>query len=296
MVRLPAACVVLVTLALVGEARAEGALLTADKSIYADERNKPLAAPEGVACTDAGELFVADTGNGRILRYSYKKGVVDGGKELAGSPLKYPVRLAIDGRGGLIVLDAKRKSLGRFDETGAFTPIDVVDPAGGKVFVGAFKLGPGDAIYAVDVEKHGVIVADAAGRVLRRLPAPPGAAFTDVAVDVMGTVYAMDAIAARLFAAKSDEKALVPVGASLKGFMSFPVYLTHRGGRIDVIDQHGGGIVTVGTDGVFHGRQLALGWSEGLLYYPSQTCMTASGELFVADRGNNRVQIFTVSQ
>lgn len=281
-----------------GAARAEAPMVTPDKSIYVDDRNKPLLAPEGVACSDAGDLFVADTGNGRILRYTYKKGVVGGGTELTGSPVKYPVRLAIDGKGGLVVLDQKLKRLGRFDERGAYTPVNVVDPVKNTpVFVGAFKLDRQDNIYVVDVETRGIVVTDPSGKVQRRLPPPaPGVVFTDVAVDVMGTVYAIDAVAARLYSAKPDEKVLAPLGPALKDNMSFPVYLTQRGGTIEIVDQHGGGIVLVGNDGVFHGRQLSLGWSEGLVYYPTQVCTNSAGELFVADRGNNRVQVFTVAQ
>jgi hypothetical protein len=292
--RVIAAAVLLVA----GTARAGAPIVTPDKSIYVDDRNKPLLAPEGVACTDAGDLFVADTGNGRILRYTYKKGVLGGGSDLTGSPIKYPVRLAIDSKGGLWVLDQKLKRLGRFDASAAYSPVNIVDPVKNTpVFIGAFKLDRADAIYVVDVETRGIVVADTTGRVQRRLPPPgPGVVFTDIAVDVMGTIYAIDAIAARLYSAKADEQALTPMGPSLKEFMSFPVYLTHRGGTIEIVDQHGGGLVLVGNDGVFHGRQLTLGWSEGMVYYPSQVCASSSGDLFVADRGNNRVQVFTVAQ
>ncbi len=39
-----------------------------------------------------------------------------------------------------------------------------------------------------------------------------------------------------------------------------------------------------------------MGWKEGLLYYPSQLCINEKGEIFIADRNNNRIQIFTVVQ
>jgi hypothetical protein len=42
------------------------------------------------------------------------------------------------------------------------------------------------------------------------------------------------------------------------------------------------------------GKQLGMGWKEGWLRYPSQMCITAAGELFIADRENNRVQEFMV--
>jgi hypothetical protein len=47
-------------------------------------------------------------------------------------------------------------------------------------------------------------------------------------------------------------------------------------------------------DGSFLGRQLSMGWNEGLLYYPTQMCINEKGEAFIADRGNSRIQIFMV--
>jgi len=58
----------------------------------------------------------------------------------------------------------------------------------------------------------------------------------------------------------------------------------------------GCGIVMLSEDGSFMGRQLSMGWTEGFLYYPTQICVNEKGEVFIADRGNNRVQIFAVIQ
>jgi hypothetical protein len=49
-------------------------------------------------------------------------------------------------------------------------------------------------------------------------------------------------------------------------------------------------------DGSFLGKQLATGWTEGLLYYPAQARINERGELFVADRENSRVQVFRLAK
>ena len=36
-------------------------------------------------------------------------------------------------------------------------------------------------------------------------------------------------------------------------------------GTLYVVDENGGGIVILGRDGSYMGRQLSLGWNEGLL-------------------------------
>jgi hypothetical protein len=67
-------------------------------------------------------------------------------------------------------------------------------------------------------------------------------------------------------------------------------------GRIAIADLSDGGIVFLGPDGSFRGRQSAMGWKEGLLRYPSGLAAGPPGLLFVADRGNNRVAVFAVSE
>jgi hypothetical protein len=37
-----------------------------------------------------------------------------------------------------------------------------------------------------------------------------------------------------------------------------------------------------------------FGWKDGFLRYPAQLCVNDKGEVYVADRENSRVQIFTV--
>jgi hypothetical protein len=54
--------------------------------------------------------------------------------------------------------------------------------------------------------------------------------------------------------------------------------------------------VVLGADGAFQGRQLAIGWGDGYLYYPAQLCINGAGTAFIADRSNNRVQIFDTSR
>ena len=41
-------------------------------SIYGDDRGLGLKHPEGVACNQGNLIIVADTGNGRLLQYTYK--------------------------------------------------------------------------------------------------------------------------------------------------------------------------------------------------------------------------------
>src|SRR4051794_25152732 len=61
---------------------AEIARLRHQVSVYADEKGVGLKLPEGVACDGKGRLVVGDTGNDRVLRFTYQDKAVSGGSEI----------------------------------------------------------------------------------------------------------------------------------------------------------------------------------------------------------------------
>ena len=68
-------------------------------SIYNDEKEAQLKLPEGVACNDKSDVIVADSGNGRLVRYKFQDGKLTGGTEIKIPELPYPVRLQISSKG-----------------------------------------------------------------------------------------------------------------------------------------------------------------------------------------------------
>jgi hypothetical protein len=275
-------------------ARAEAVALTYAASVYADGKGAPLRSPEGVACDDAGAVVVADTGNARLVRFAVKDGAAGPGAEVKAPQLAQPVRVQLDGAGNAVVLDRKGNRLLRFDARGAFA--GGIAPKDGSPFSPvAFKVDAGGGTWAVDAASARIVLLAPDGAVARAIPLPPGV-FTDVAVDAAGTVYAVEAGRAAVWSAPKGASALQRLSKELKDEMSFPTYLTVAGGRLLVVDQNGSGVVVLGPDGAFQGRQLAMGASEGLVYYPGQVCATSRGEVWVADRNNHRVEEFTFSR
>ena len=279
-------------------ARADTVIFSHEGTIYSDAKEKPLNAPEGVACNDSGYAAVADTGNHRLLIYGLKEGRFGGGTELKLIQLPSPWRVQVDAKGDLFVLDGKTRKIVRVAADGTYA--GTVEPKGigdaGRVLMGSFKLGPGGVVYALDVVGKRVLVLAVDGTVSSQLPLPPGAALvTDVAVDLAGTVYALDAVGGAIWTAEKGAPGFKLLVKDLGERMSFPTYLLVRKGRMFVVDQNGSGIVVLGVDGSYQGRQLSIGWSEGLVNYPGQLCMTDTGLAFVADRFNNRVQVFTTN-
>jgi DNA-binding beta-propeller fold protein YncE len=158
----------------------------------------------------------------------------------------------------------------------------------------AFKLDASDNLYVLDQVARRVVVAGPDGIVSREVPLPRGGEeFTDVAVDGAGRILALDSVGARLWAATKEAAAFKAIGESLKDRVSFPVYVAESQGKLYLSDQHGHGLVVLGADGRFVGRELEMGWTSGKVYYPAQLCVSGEGQVFVADRGNNRVQVFS---
>ncbi len=284
-------------LAAAAVAQAQAVSLIHAGSIYEDDKDRPLRAPEGVACSDDGQLVVADTGNGRLVRMTFKNRLLTGGSEVKLPQLPSPTALQLDGKGNLLVLDRKLRKIGRVDAAGAFQ--GYVEPKGeglGPVVAGAFELDGSGTLWVLDLSSVQLLAVDSGGQVVRKLPLPRGGpVFTDLAVDAAGTVYALDAVRSSIWSAEKGASAMKPLVQGMKEVMTFPTFLATSRGRLFASDQNGHGIAVFGIDGAYQGRLLSLGWGEGLIYYPAQVCVNDRDELFVADRYNNRVQAFSMT-
>ncbi len=72
---------------------------------------------------------------------------------------------------------------------------------------------------------------------------------------------------AMVFSASKDSNSFSPLTKSLREYLNFPTSITTDSrGTIYVVDENGSSIVILGQDGSYLGRQLAMGWNEGMLY------------------------------
>jgi sugar lactone lactonase YvrE len=266
-------------------------------SIYSDGNGGGMRQPEGLACNDKGVL-VADTGRARLLRYSVIEREVRPVGEIQAPQLSSPIRVQMNSKGEIFVLDGKQRRIARFHANGAFnqylTPANA--PAPTTVVPRSFTIDRADHVYVLDVFSGRVLVVDRDGTYRRQIAYPAGHGFfSDLAVDSQGTIYLLDSVKAMVHAARKDANAFAPFTKALRTHLNFATSMTiDARGVLYLVDENGGAIVLVGQDGAVLGRQLAMGWNEGLLRYPAQMCLTDKGQVFVADKGNNRVQVFTI--
>jgi sugar lactone lactonase YvrE len=267
-------------------------------AIYLDDKGTGMRQPEGVACNDKATVIVGDTGRGRLLRYTIEDGAVKPAGEILAPQVAAPIRVQLTSRGDILALDGKERRVARFDAKGEFKgylrPEGVPEPT--SIVPRSVKVDRNDRIHLLDVFSARVLVLDADGKYLRHVPFPRDHGFfSDLAVDGRGTIYLLDSVRAAVHAAGKDAKEFSLIAKDLRPHLSFPTSIAvDTRGVLYLVDQNGGAIVLVGQDGAFLGRQLAMGWNEGLLYYPSQMCVNDKGQIFIADRGNSRVQVFSI--
>lgn len=298
MKRVLCACLAAASLALCAmrlDAR-EGTQLKFLASVYADAKGNGFRLPEGVACDDQGRFVVADSGNGRLVTFTLRDGAIAGGSETQVQQLPAPIRLQVNSKGEIVALDGKQRRIVVLNADGTFKGVLALDgvPPPAAIVPKAFSIDVADALYVLDVFSGRVIVTDASGKFQRSLPLPGDARFvSDVAVDPSKTVFVLDSLGRKLYAAAGDAGTFTPLGGELAEFLpTMPSYMTASRGGILVVEGSGSSIVTFARDGTFLSRQLANGWKEGSLNHPAQICINNKAEVFVADRDNSRIQVF----
>ncbi len=267
---------------------------------YADTRGGGLSQPEGVGCDGKSLVVVADTGNGRLVTYRFTGEGLAPLAEIALPQLPYPIRVQVDPKGDIYALDGKSRRIVRISPSGEFKGyVEAGDAdSAGPMVPRSFRIGRNGGLYVLDVLSDRVLLLDPGGKLIRGIAfAKESGFFSDLAVDDSGTLFLIDSVGRRVFSAPRDSAAMAPLSGSLKEDLNFPTSIAvDARGNLLVVDQNGGGIVVLGRDGTFRGRQLSMGWKEGLLRYPSQICVGGDGSVFIADRGNNRVQAFLTTR
>jgi hypothetical protein len=268
------------------------------QSLYFDDKEAILKLPEGVACNDQSDLVVADTGNGRLLKFKFQEGKLTGGAEIKIPELAYPVRLQLNSKGETLALDEKLRRIIRVSPSGAFAGILEAQgvPAPDKFIPRSFKLDSSDNIYILDIAENRVLVLDPAGKYQKQIPLPKKFGFiSDLSVAANGDIFLLDSVNPSVFIAAKGTAEFKPLVKDLREYVTFPTYITtDNRGTLFLVDQHGNAIVLLGIDGSFLARRLVIGWKEGQIYYPAQVCLAGGDTIFVADRNNSRVQIYEI--
>lgn len=267
------------------------------QAVYDDGKEAGLKHPEGVACTD--EYFiVADTGNNRLVKYTFADKVAKAAEPEM--PVISPLAVQVNSKGEIYAIDGKDRRIKIFNadgtEKGNLSPKG--SPVARKMVPRSFRIDQNDKIYILDISDGVVLILDPEGNYVRHIPLPEQAGFcSDLAVDSKGTVFLVDSTEVNVYAAAPNAEQFSQLSKGTKEYANFPTNIAlDKSGIIYLVDKHGGNLVMLNPDGSFLGHKFGYGWKESQFYYPTQLCISPSGNFFIADRGNSRVQVFIAEE
>jgi phospholipase C len=255
-----------------------------------------LADPYGVAVGPGGTIWVADTGHDRIVEFSPAGHLVvsvDGG-------LDQPEGIATDAAGHVWVADAGH------DRVVEFSPAGHVLAAFGSAGSGrgqldqpvALALSPSGDVWVADQGNSRIEEFSASGGYLAsiQVQAPAG-----VALDADGDIW----VSSPSYAPGNAVDEFSPAGRSLQSFGTTQAGYGDLGdtggiavgpaGRVYVAQPDYGWVSVFGRDGAFYtefGLRSDPARASEELEFPQGLAVTATGQVWVADSGHNRIAEF----
>jgi sugar lactone lactonase YvrE len=231
-----------------------------------------LSFPGGVAVDGAGDVFIADTNDNRVVEVP----AGGGPQTTVGSGLYYPYGVAVDGAGDVFIADYLNSRV-----------VEVPVGGGPQTTVGIGLRNPvgvavdraGD-IFIADSGNSRVVEVPAGGGPQTTVPASGLNFPTGVAVDGAGNVFIADYDNSRVVEVPAGGGPQTTVGSGL----SNPVGVAVDGaGDVFIADTNNNRVVEVPAGG---GPQITVGSG---LNSPFGVAVDGAGDVFIADIGNTRV-------
>jgi len=223
----------------------------------------------GLAVDAAGNVFIADNGNNRVLKIPASGGA----QTTVGSGLLYPMGLAADGAGNLFIADSGNNRVVKVSSTGAQStvgsglnlPEGVAVDGAGNVFIADYFNG-----RVVKVPADGGLQTTVLGGL--NLP-------RSVAIDGAGNIFITDTFNNRVVKIPAGGGPETTVGSNF----SYPSYVSvDAAGNLFVVDGGTNRVLKVAVNG---GQTTVV---DGL-NSPAAAVVDGTGNIFVADSYNHRV-------
>ncbi len=260
--------------------------------------------PISVAASPLGDrIFVAEGSGDQLIHIFDRDGNELTAFELPREPLesRSPGQMAVGNNDRLYVIDDYQREMLIFDLDGEYMGdfVPESDPDF-EWFPSAVFLDDSGNLYVTDQEemRHKVIIFDATGKVklMFGTSGEGNGMFlfpTDIMLDDNGLIYVADSANSRIQVFDSEGKFFNTVHGT---DMSLPVSLfMDAEGRLHVLDALGHSVagILLGNPPGVQFRYGALGRGLGEMYFPRDLTRDETGRIYVADKGNNRVQVWS---
>ncbi len=250
-----------------------------------------LRFPRGIAMDAAGSLWVADTGQGRVLRLTDEPLEI---KETPDGPLSLPAAMAAHPDGGVVVLDLGRRSVYRIAEDGEVSRML-------RLPFGDRSLLDFQASLIFDLEGRLLVSDPSSGRLYQyeargRLQTVEGAPAvpTGLAIGLRGEVYVGDGLEGGVYRIKRALRFNAFKGGAGKeyGQMKQPRGVAWSpDGSFWVADFDNHRVQKFRSDGTFLLAVGERGQGRGQFNQPCDIAVLPDESVAVADTWNHRVQI-----
>jgi DNA-binding beta-propeller fold protein YncE len=260
--------------------------------------------PRGIACDEAGDIYVVDGWNNRIQKFAPDSTfIMKWGTEGTGDGMfLFPAAAAVDESGNIYVTDSGNNRVQKFGPDAGFITAWGGSGSGSGEFQtpGGIAIDPSGDIYVVDSGNHrvqkftpdGLFMAEWGG-----YGTGPGEFDTPagIAIDGAGDIYVTECRNNRIqkFASSGDPLALWGIPGTGDGEFDCPISVAVDGGgfiyvvdygndRIQKLTQEGEVVTVLGRGGA----------GEGEFDRPEGIVIDHAGYVFVVDSRNSRIQKF----
>lgn len=270
-----------------------------EREISGEIFRRPLTGPTGLARNFRGELFIADSGNDRIISFDSTFNPLHeiGGQGIQAGLMHNPVFIHIDNGLNLIVSEEGNRRLSRYDSDLNFTDlIEFFDFQDQNKFgyPSGLLVGEYGEIWAADREKNRLAVFDSFGRFDRFVGGfgySGGQLLTPEKItrDQNRNIVVCDAGNKRIM---TYDQFGNYVSRTNSDRFEYPVSVAVDGAELWVLDKASGEVLMVKQNGeILFATGPQLHGAEGRLSNPSDMILVGKDRLIIADTGNNRILV-----
>jgi DNA-binding beta-propeller fold protein YncE len=267
-----------------------------------------VSAPAGIAADGSGSVYVADTDNDRIQKFTAEGVFLSawGTTGTAPGEFRRPAAVAVDNEGRVFVADTENDRVQAFTAAGDLVDVWGESGAGQGQFARpkGISAGPGGIIYVADTGNDRIQAFSPTGSFLAawgsrgnrdgQMDGPEA-----LAAGADGHVYVADTYNDRIqrFTGTGAFVTSWTKAGGINLFLSRPKGVaTDLSGNVYVTDTGNGRVSKFTSDGAFVTRWGDTGGEAGQFDSPQGLTVDALGRVFVTDPGNDRIQCFAIAR
>ena len=267
--------------------------------------NGRLNTPQGVAVDSSGNLYVADTRNHRIQKFSSSGGTflaAWGGLGSGDGQFNTPTGIAVDSSGNVYVADRGNHRIQKFSSSGAYLTQWGGNGAGNGQFVNPTGVATDSNgnVYVTDSGNRRVQFFSSTGGYFTQWGSQGTGAGrfsnpTGIAVDSSGNVYVVDTGLRRVQKFSGNGVYLRTWGSLGTGAGQFTApqgVAIDPVGNVYIADSGNHRLQKFNSNGAYLTEWGSNGNGLGQFVTPYSLAVDGVGTVYVADSGNNRIQIF----